>query len=128
MNTKLHDGQIAEINELWKDTPISVLRLAKMFCVSDGVMRWFLDRNNFREKQTQRVAKIYKKFPKESRVRRETYRAILDGRLKRKPCIVCGDTNVDAHHEDYSKPLKVIWLCRTHHKKIHKNNSFNKWK
>jgi hypothetical protein len=39
------------------------------------------------------------------------------GWLKRQPCEVCGDPNSDGHHEDYSKPLAVTWLCRTHHRR-----------
>lgn len=35
-------------------------------------------------------------------------------------CEVCGRTrNVDAHHDDYAKPLDVRWLCRSHHRKLH---------
>jgi len=45
--------------------------------------------------------------------------AIRDGRLIRKPCEVCGKTKVDAHHDDYSKPLEVRWLCRRHHADVH---------
>lgn len=41
--------------------------------------------------------------------------AIRQGRLVKQPCEVCGDSNVDAHHDDYSKPLEVRWLCRKHH-------------
>ena len=45
--------------------------------------------------------------------------AIRYGRLVRQPCSVCGNTRSDAHHNDYSKPLEVLWLCRIHHKAVH---------
>lgn len=42
------------------------------------------------------------------------------GRLVPGPCEVCGSTGkVDAHHDDYEKPLDVRWFCRTHHSAIH---------
>lgn len=41
--------------------------------------------------------------------------------LPRSPCEVCGKTiGVHAHHDDYSKPLLVRWLCARHHMQIHK--------
>jgi len=46
-------------------------------------------------------------------------RAIISGRLQRAPCEVCGSSKVDAHHDDYSMPLAVRWLCRTHHVEHH---------
>jgi hypothetical protein len=47
--------------------------------------------------------------------------AITAGQLVRGPCEVCGTTvNIDGHHEDYSKPLDVNWLCRKHHKERHR--------
>jgi len=49
------------------------------------------------------------------------YNAVKKGVLKRGVCKECGsDKYVHAHHEDYSKPLDVIWLCALHHVKIHK--------
>jgi len=45
--------------------------------------------------------------------------AIRDGRLEKKPCLICGRTDVvHGHHSDYSKPLEVIWLCPVHHAKF----------
>ena len=46
-------------------------------------------------------------------------KAIKKGILSRMPCEVCGKIEVDAHHEDYSKPLDVKWLCRNHHAEHH---------
>jgi hypothetical protein len=37
------------------------------------------------------------------------------------PCEVCKETNVDAHHDDYNKPLDVRWLCKKHHREHHKS-------
>jgi hypothetical protein len=46
--------------------------------------------------------------------------AILTGRLVRQPCERCGTTqHIVAHHEDYNKPLDVVWLCKHHHKERH---------
>lgn len=45
--------------------------------------------------------------------------AIRDGRLERQPCEVCGASKVDAHHDDYTQPLHVRWLCRQHHAEWH---------
>ncbi len=33
---------------------------------------------------------------------------------------MCGKLKVDAHHEDYAKPLVVKWLCRSCHVSLHK--------
>ena len=49
---------------------------------------------------------------------------IKQGILIKDTCKVCGtNENVEAHHEDYSKPLEIIWLCRNHHREHHKNQT-----
>lgn len=46
--------------------------------------------------------------------------AIQTGELVRQPCEKCGTTeHVVGHHEDYNKPLEVVWLCKHHHKERH---------
>jgi hypothetical protein len=45
--------------------------------------------------------------------------ALRDGRLTRQPCHVCGQTAVEGHHPDYSRPLDVVWLCNQHHREAH---------
>jgi ribosome-binding protein aMBF1 (putative translation factor) len=42
------------------------------------------------------------------------------GRLVPEPCEVCGTETVEAHHDDYDKPLEVRWLCRRHHSEVHR--------
>lgn len=46
--------------------------------------------------------------------------AVAAGRLLKGPCAKCGTSErVEGHHEDYDKPLEVIWLCRPHHNELH---------
>lgn len=59
------------------------------------------------------------RYPEKYRVRQVTYRAIQTGKIKRQPCEVCSDPKSQAHHEDYTKPLEITWLCRKHHDERH---------
>lgn len=43
------------------------------------------------------------------------------GKIKKGVCLVCDSSlGVEGHHEDYAKPLEVLWLCREHHLGLHK--------
>lgn len=48
--------------------------------------------------------------------------ALRAGRLVRSPCEVCGEPKAQAHHDDYTRPLDVRWLCKAHHDEWHANN------
>ena len=45
--------------------------------------------------------------------------AVRDGKLAKQNCEVCGSSQVHAHHDDYSKPFDVRWLCPVHHFQWH---------
>ena len=47
---------------------------------------------------------------------------------KSKACLFCGNEKVDMHHNDYTKPLEVIFVCRSCHNKIHRNGFIIKLK
>lgn len=42
------------------------------------------------------------------------------GKITKKPCVDCGSAESQMHHEDYSKPTEVLWLCRPCHINRHK--------
>lgn len=54
--------------------------------------------------------------------------AVKAGRIARPShCPQCGnDKHVEAHHDDYTKPLDVEWLCRKCHRKHHPTPSTRK--
>jgi ribosomal protein S27AE len=45
--------------------------------------------------------------------------AIRKGDLKKLLCSQCGNRKSLAHHQDYSRPLDVTWLCRECHRREH---------
>lgn len=59
--------------------------------------------------------------PGRMNVYNKVYRAVKNGRIiKPSKCNDCHQENrLLAHHEDYSKPLEVIWLCHSCHKIRH---------
>lgn len=61
-----------------------------------------------------------KKYPEKRNARLIVFRAVKSGKIKKLPCQVCGESRVEGHHPDYSKPLSVKWLCKKHHIAEHK--------
>jgi len=59
--------------------------------------------------------------PEKTRAQNQAKYAIRKGVLVRGPCEVGIDCRgaIQAHHDDYSKPLDVRWLCRRHHAMHH---------
>ena len=60
-----------------------------------------------------------KDWPEAHRCRSKLRSALLTNKIKKEPCKICGNPNIVGHHEDYSKPYDVIWVCRKHHYQIH---------
>lgn len=72
----------------------------------------------------QRGKKIdrWRRYPEKNKARHAVRDAIASGRLVKGACAVCGETEkVNGHHEDYSKPLDVVWLCTAHHAQLHRD-------
>jgi hypothetical protein len=57
-----------------------------------------------------------------SREQRTAHAAVAKGRrngsIVPRGCEVCGK-KAEAHHDDYSRPMDVRWLCRRHHSQHH---------
>lgn len=60
------------------------------------------------------------KYPEKYKAGIITSNAIRSGLLLQRDCEVCGEGKVEGHHDDYSKPLDVRWLCGNHHREHHK--------
>lgn len=58
------------------------------------------------------------RYPEKHAARLIVASAIKSGFIQRQPCVKCG-LKAQAHHEDYSKPLDVIWYCPKHHAERH---------
>lgn len=109
--------------------------LANRKQISERQAEWYIknrEKNRIRDRNYKRkhkdhinkIRKFYKSYNQKpdkvkSLARRQVQSAIERGELAKLPCEVCGDIKVQAHHEDYSKPLQVIWLCSTHHGERH---------
>ena len=81
------------------------------------------DKEAARLRAKRRYAEGYRPAPRSSEKRKAKYavdNAIRRGKMVRQPCEKCGATPSQAHHDDYSKPLQVRWLCRKHHSEEHR--------
>jgi len=59
------------------------------------------------------------KYPDKYQAQRKVQNAIQTGKIIRGNCKECNIPNAHAHHEDYSKPMEIIWLCAKCHSKLH---------
>ena len=64
------------------------------------------------------IERYRKKYPEKLRARQMIQAQVRAGEIEKLNCL-CGAKGTQAHHEDYSKPLEVIWLCSTCHGQRH---------
>ena len=81
-------------------------------------------RNKFRRTPENSFERWALKNPEKVKAHKAVFHAVRNGTLLPEPCF-CG-VKAHAHHEDYSKPLDVAWLCPFHHKQRHKELSTDK--
>jgi len=75
--------------------------------------------DEFRASHSAASAKYTASNRTRARANNAVVNAVRDGRLHRQPCAVCGESHVEGHHPDYSRPLDVVWLCVKHHNQLH---------
>lgn len=66
------------------------------------------------------------RYPEKVVARKKLNYAVKKGIILKEPCLVCGCMNSQAHHEIYSLPLEVVWLCSLHHMNLHRKLGVDK--
>jgi ribosomal protein S27AE len=100
---------------LWR-TAEERSNISRMRWTGEGNPRW----KNGISKTPEYQAIKKERYLFEIKARGKVHDAVKAGKIEKQPCEVCGSTVVEAHHEDYDKPLEVRWLCRAHHVEVHK--------
>lgn len=80
------------------------------------------DSQKHKERKNKQQKKYIKKYPKKviAHSKSNYYIKIPKGYL----CIKCNkELATEKHHNDYNKPLNVIFLCKTCHTKIHRGGN-----
>lgn len=80
------------------------------------------EKNGTRKSPANALAKTQKaknEWSKRNKLKRIAHHKVNSeiraGRISPKPCESCGSNNSQAHHDDYSRPLEIMWLCPKHH-------------
>lgn len=83
--------------------------------------RRYADKPEVKVRKANQAKERYRRQENQPAIRahRAVSSAVRSGKLTPEPCEVCGHMTVDAHHDDYKKPLDVRWFCRLHHMELH---------
>jgi len=82
-------------------------------------------RKKSHNERSKKFCKKYRKLnPKKYKAHQIVNNSIRSGILiKSKTCSECNSNyHINAHHDDYNKPLEVRWLCSSCHNYWHKHN------
>jgi len=84
------------------------------------------EEGRIKERATYHAKKEAPDFMVKKLARNTLNKYVSIGKVDKLPCEVCGIEKTEAHHDDYTKPLDVRWLCRKHHVEHHKNEKIKK--
>lgn len=83
----------------------------------EAMKRWRKNNPDYFKNRMKENPEEYQKYIARQRLNN----AITKGEIVRQFCEVINCKNIgEAHHDDYSKPLDVKWLCKAHHEEYHK--------
>lgn len=92
---------------------------------ADHVNQYYTCRNcarkrlkKYRKLNPEIIRKIVKRYEDKNRLKVKAWIKANNNIKVKKPCEVCGEIKVDMHHDDYTKPLLVRFLCRLHHRQL----------
>lgn len=84
-------------------------------------------RASYQERHPERIRESRRasqeRYPEKRAARIAVGNALRSGVLVKGPCARLGDDcsgRIEAHHEDYAKPLEVVWACVRHHDELDK--------
>ena len=113
---QMKDGHVNKCKECNK-RDVSLNRKDKI----DHYREYDRQRGNRQTPEYQKAKR--EKWPQQYKAQTMVSNAVRGRKLFKEPCEVCHDTErVHAHHDDYSKPLNVRWLCPAHHRAWHDTN------
>ncbi len=80
------------------------------------------DRERGARMDASRLRSYRARCPEKAKAHRAVAYRLRTGDLSRpESCERCGsDFHIHAHHDDYSKPLDIMWLCASCHKQRHR--------
>ena len=119
-NRELYNEEARQWRQKNKDKINAKKRTAELRKkLNEGVKNW---RERNKEKYVSNRSEYRKKNRIEVNARNLIYKHISRGKMVRgNMCNNCGgEGKMQAHHDDYSKPLEVKWLCKVCHR--HKHN------
>jgi len=113
LNARLRERYLEKIDECREQSKIRTKR--------------YLESEKGRIKHLETTRKYEKENPEKIKAQRKVRVAIRSGKLIRpKHCEICKcETKVHAHHEDYNKPLEVIFMCSKCHLYHHQKYRFH---
>lgn len=76
--------------------------------------------HNKSQREWRSLTSLSKEQRKKMNCRSYLHVYVKRGKIFKSKCEICGNKDVEAHHENYDKPLHVNWLCRKCHLNLHK--------
>lgn len=109
-------------HKVFMDKPSSIARKKRHFCCQQCYTNFRIEFLPPEEHNS--YGSGYSKGERErrSKARSKWHHYARDNKIAPQPCEKCGCPKAEAHHDDYSKPLAVRWLCFKCHREWHKNH------
>lgn len=79
------------------------------------------ERDSYKNRKSEVTNKWRMRNKEKAACHQQVVRALKKGKIKKpETCLMCGKNDkLHAHHSDYKKPLEVVWVCPSCHRKIH---------